>query len=110
MHIHFAFIGIHHGCEAVENKFVRPHALNGAHYIAQLSYSAGFDENAIGVVLLQHLCKRRGEIPYEGATYASGVHFRYFYTSVLQETTVYSNFAKFVFNENQLFTLVGLRN
>ena len=49
-----------------------------------------------------HLSERFGKIANEGATDATGVHFGNVHTSVLKETAINADFAKFVFNQNNL--------
>ena len=109
LHIHAAFHGVHHRGGAIKEEGL-VNALHGPDHIAQLAYTAGLNEDPVRMELLQHLGKGFGKIPHQGAADAARVHFRDLNAGILQKTSVDADFAKFVFDQHQLFPGVGLPN
>ena len=58
LHIHLALINVGNGCKGVKRSLV---GFNGAHRldnVGKLAYTAGLDNNSIGMVFIKHLTKR----------------------------------------------------
>ena len=68
LHIHLALARIHYGGEAIENCPFGGGILHGTDDVGQLTYARGLDENAVGVILSQHLGEGLAEVAHQGAT------------------------------------------
>ena len=108
LHIHLALVGVCHGGEAVENGLFHLQALDGTDHVRQLAHAGGLDEDPVGMILLQHLAQSLAEVAHQAAADAAGVHLGDFDAGVLEETAVDTDLTKLVFDEHQLFALVGL--
>ena len=107
-HVHPALVRVHDGREAVEHQLVGLHALHGADDVAQLADARGFDEDAVGVKLGEHLLQRVGKVAHEAAADAAGVHLIDLHAGVLEEAAVDGDLAELVFDQHDLFARVGL--
>ena len=58
LHIHLAFVYVGNGGECIKCGSLTLNRLCGTDYVGKLANSRGFDNNAIGIILLKHLCKR----------------------------------------------------
>ena len=108
LHIDLALRGVDDGGKAVEDHFVALHALHGADDVRELADAGGLDEDAVGVELLHHLTERGGKVAHERAADAAGVHFIDRDAGVLQEPAVNGDLTEFVFDEDDLLTLIRL--
>ena len=107
LHVHLALVGICHGGEAVEFYVVHLQTADCGDDIAELAHAGGFDEDAVGGVGLHHLGQRLGKIAHQAAADAAAVHFGDLHAGFLQETAVDADLAELVFDQHQLFALVG---
>ena len=108
LHIHLTLIYVCNGGEAIELGIFSFHRLNSLDNVGKLTYSAGLDDNAIGVELVKHLNKRLGEITDERAADAAGIHLCNFDTGVLKEASVNTDLTEFVFYKHKLLGAVCL--
>ena len=104
------FAGVYHGDIAVECKFgqVCHGSLHSGDDVGQFSHAGGFDENAVGVELGIDVLQGLAEVAHQGAADAAGGHFGDLNPCFLEETAVYADFAKLVFNEHQPLPGIGL--
>ena len=107
-HVHFAFIGIHHGGGAVKGKGGFIDALDGTDHVAQLAHAGRLDKDAVGRKIPDHFFQGVRKVAHKAAADAAGVHFRDLHACILQETAIHGDLAEFVFDQNQLFAFVGL--
>ena len=111
LHIDLHLAGVGHGDEAVE-LHVR-HVLDGVlhrhDHIAELAHAGGLDEDAVRLELLVHFLQRLVEIAHQRAADAAGGHLTDLHAAVLQKAAVDGDLAELVFDQHQLFTLIGLR-
>ena len=110
LHIHFALVGVGHRGKAVEDGVLHLQALNGTDDVGQFAHAGGLDQNAVGMVLLQHLTQGLAEIAHQAAADAAGVHLGDLDAGILQETAVNADLAELILDEHQLFALIGLLN
>ena len=103
--LHLASIG--NGHLITQDNILTRDLLYSSNHIAKLTDARRFDHNAIRMILLNHLGQSLAEITHQAAANAAGIHLCNIDTGVLQETTVDANFAKFIFDQNQIFALVG---
>ena len=96
--IHLALLCINNRCEAFQMNFCIVQILNSTDNIAQLTNARRFNQNPVWMILIQHLLQSIAEIANQTTANAAGVHFCDIHASILQETAVNSNFAKFIFN------------
>ena len=109
LHIHLALIYVGNGGEAVKLCI----SLNGAHRldnVGELTYSAGLDDNSVGVELVKHLDKSLGKITDERAADTAGVHLGYLNAGILKETAVDTDLAELILDKHELFACVSLFN
>ena len=109
LHIDLHLAGVGHGDEAVE-LHVR-HVLDGVlhrhDHIAELAHAGGLDEDAVRLELLVHFLQRLVEIAHQRAADAAGGHLTDLHAAVLQKAAVDGDLAELVFDQHQLFTLIG---
>ena len=110
LHIHLALVGIGHGGETVEDGLLHLQTLHSADHVGQLTHAGGLDEDAVGMVLLQHLTQCLAEIAHQTAADAAGVHFGDLNAGILQKTAVNADLTEFILDEHQLFALIGFFN
>ena len=108
LHIHLTLVNVCNGSEAVENRIGGIYRLNSLNNVRELSNSARLDYNSVGVELVKHLGKCLGEIANKRTANATGVHLSNLDTCILKEASVNTDFAKLVFDKNELFTVVCL--
>ena len=78
------------------------HALDGADDVGKLAHAGRLDENAVGMILIDHLAQRLAEIAHEGAADAAGVHLGHLDAGLLHEAAVDTDLAKLIFNQDDL--------
>ena len=110
LHIHFALVNIGNCGEAVELRLLSLYRLNSLDNVGELAYSAGLNNNTVGMELIEHLCERLGEITYKRAADASGVHLGDLNACVLKETAIDTDLAKLVLYKYKLFACVCFLN
>ena len=107
LHIHLTLVNVGNRGKAVESSVVSLNRLYRLDNVGELAYSAGLDDNSIGVEFVKNLSKRLREIAYERTTNATGVHLGNLDACILKEAAVNTDFTKFVFYEHELFTRVS---
>ena len=111
LHIDLHLAGVGHGDKAVE-LHIR-HVLDGVlhrhDHIAELAHAGGLDEDAVRLELLVHFLQRLVEIAHQRAADAAGGHLTDLHAAVLQKAAVDGDLAELVFDQHQLFPLIGLR-
>ena len=106
-HIHLTFSRVDDGAECIENGAFQLRIGNGFDHVTEFSDSGRFDHNPVGMIFRFDFFERFGEIPDQRTTDTTGIHFRNFYSGVLQKSAVNPDFAEFVFNQYDLFARVG---
>ena len=86
------------------------HALYGADDVAQLADAAGLDQDAVGVVGLDHLVQRLGKVAHQGAADAAAVELVHLDARLGHEAAVDADLAEFVLDQHELLARVGLRD
>ena len=108
LHIHFAFFCINYRCISTEYSTLSICIFNSRDNVRKLSNSRRLNYNSVGRKLCDNLTKRLAEIANERAAYTARIHFGYFNARIFEKSTVDAYFAKLIFNENDLLTLVCL--
>ena len=110
LHVNLDLAGIGHGDKAVELHIgdVLHGILHRHDHIAELAHAGGLDQNTVGVELRLHLLERFAEVAHQRAADAAGGHLADLHAAVLQKAAVNADFAKLVFDQHQLFALIGL--
>ena len=96
--IHLALLCIDNRCEAFQMNFCIVQVLDSTDDIAQLANARRFNQNPVWMILIQYLLQSIAEITNQTTANAARVHFCDIHASILQETAVNSDFAKFIFN------------
>ena len=107
-HIHPTLLGIHHGDKARELQAILPHVANSANYVRELAHARGLDEDAIGVIGIQHFHERLAEIPHQTATNTARVHFGHVDARLSEKPAVNADLAEFVFDQHQSLARICL--
>ena len=110
LHVNLHLTGIRHGDGVTQGNFLVHNFIYRADDIGQLADTGGFDQNAVGVVLLDDLFQSLAKVAYQRAANAAGVHFGNVDTSILQETAINADLTEFVFDQNQLLSAISFRN
>ena len=104
------FSGVHNG-NGVAQGYVRAGDLvHSADYVGQLAHAGGFNDNPVGVVLVNDLRQSLAKVAYQGAADAAGIHLRNVDAGVLQKAAVNADLAKLILNQHQLLSLVAFRD
>ena len=111
LHIDLHLGGVRHGDKAVELHLgnVLYGVLHRHDHVAELAHAGGLNEDAVGVELSLHVLQSLVEVAHQRAADAAGGHLGDLDAGFLQEAAVNVDLAKFVFDQHQLFTLVGFR-
>ena len=83
--------------------------LHGGDYIRQLADARRLDQDAVRMVLVDHLMQRFAEVADERAANAAGVHFVHHDAGFLEESPVDADLPELVFNQHDLLALQGVR-
>ena len=110
LHINLDFARISHSNGVSQSHFLIGHLFNSGNHIGQLAHAGGFNNHTVGIKLCNHLLQCLAEITNQAAADAAGIHFGNVNTCILQKTTVNTDFAELIFNQNQFLTLVGFLN
>ena len=106
--VHLALGHVRDGHKAVELYLDLPgHALDRVNHVGELAHAGGLDEDAVWMILFDHLAQRLAKIAHQRAADAAGVHLGNLNARFLEETAVDADFAEFVFDQNNLFILEG---
>ena len=106
LHIHLALINVRNGGKAVKHCTVLLRGLCRADNVRKLAYTRGLNDNSVGLVLVEHLCKCGSEIADERTANATRVHLRDLDACVCQKSAVNADLTELVFDKNNLFTCV----
>ena len=112
VHIEFAevlaidarLLGVDDRDAAVDHDLVVENAADRRLDVGKLADAGRFDQDAVGMKLVQHLLERLGEVADERAADAAGVHLGDLDARLLQERAVDADLAEFVLDQHELFT------
>ena len=108
LHVHLRLGAVNNSGEAVQLRLaLGVSTLCGTDDIGQLADTGRLDDDAVGGIGADNLCKRLAEVTDEGTADAAGVDFGHFNAGVLHEAAVDTDFAEFVFDEDEFFALVA---
>ena len=107
LHIHFALCRVGHRHKIAELHIVARHLAHRADDIRQLADARRLDQDALGVVLVDHLFERASEITHQRAADAAGVHLGDLNSGLLQKASVNADLAEFVLDQNELLAVIG---
>ena len=110
LHIHLTLINVGNRGEAIKLGVSGLNRLNSLDNVGELTYSAGLDDNSVGMEFVKHLNKCLGKIAYKRAADTTGVHLGDLDAGILKETAVNTYLAELVLDEDKLFTAVCLFN
>ena len=108
LHIDLYLTGIHHRHGIAQGHVVAHHLVDSTDDIGQLAHAGGLDENAVWMVLVNHLLQSLAKVAHQGAADAAGIHLGNVDACILQEATVNADFTEFIFDEHQLLTGICL--
>ena len=106
LHIHLALRSVYDRRKSVESSVMLLCTLCRLDNVRKLSYARGLDENTVGLIFVDNVCKRLREIAHKRATDASRIHFVDLYSRLLQKSAIDTDSTEFIFNKNDSFTLV----
>ena len=107
-HIHFALGGVYYGDKGGKLQAVRAHILHGTDHVRELAHAGGLDQDAVGVILLQHLHQGLAEIAHQRAADAARIHLGDADARLLQKAPVNADLAEFVLDQHQSLALVAV--
>ena len=106
--VHPALAHVGHGGAAGELDLMGfGHVVHHAADVAELAHAGGLDQYAIGVVFVDQLAQRLGEIAHQGAADAAGVELGDLDAGILHEAAVDAHLAVFIFQQDDLFAIKG---
>ena len=106
LHIHLTLVNVGNGGKAIKLGVRSLNRLDRLDNVGELTYSAGLDDNSVGVELVKHLNESLGKIAYKRAADTTGVHLGDLNASILKEAAVDTDLAEFVLNKHELFTAI----
>ena len=107
LHIDLDLAGIHDGNGVAQLHFVIGHLLHSGNNVGQLTHAGRLDDDPIGVIFLDDLGQRLTKIANQRAADAAGVHFGDIDAGILQKAAVNTDLTELIFDQHQLFALVG---
>ena len=110
LHIHLHLTGIRHGDGVAQHDLIPRDLIHRRDHIRELPHTGGLNEDAVRVVLRDHLFQRLAEVAHQGAADAAGIHLRNGDARLLQKAAVNADLAEFILNEHQLLPGVALRD
>ena len=110
LHIDLDLACINHSNSIAQGYFLVGNLVHSADHIRQLADTGGLNHNPVRVVFRNDLGQCLAKVTHQRATDTSGVHLGNVDAGILQETAVNTDFAKFVFDQNQLLALVRFGN
>ena len=110
LHIHLTLVNVGNGGEAIKLGIRGLNRLNRLDNVGEFTYSAGLDDNSVGMELVKHLDKRLGEITDKGAADTSGVHLSDLDACILKKSAVDTDLTELILDEHKLFTAVCFLN
>jgi hypothetical protein len=108
LHVDLHLTGIADSHGVTQGHILIGHLLHSADHIGQLAHAGGLDNDAVGVVLCDDLLQSLAEVTHQGAADAAGVHLGDVDACILQEAAVDADLTKFILDEHQLLTGIGL--
>ena len=108
LHIHLDLAGIGNRHSMTQHHILGDHLFHRSHNIAELAHTGGLDDDAVGVIFLDHLLQGLAEIAYQAAANAAGIHFCNVDAGILQEAAVDADFTELIFDQHQLLALISL--
>ena len=78
--------------------------------IRQLTNAGGLNDNSVGIVFPDYFGQCLAKISHKRTANTAGIHLGNVDARILQKTAVNANFTEFIFDKNQLFSLIGFRN
>ena len=109
-HVHFDLARIGNGGESTQYSTCGICRLNSTDNVRQLADTRRFNQNTVRMVLFNHLMQCGCKIANQAAADTTGVHLIDLNAGILQKSPVNSDFAKLVFDQYQLFTLIAFCN
>ena len=107
LHIHFAFLSINDRNGSVQHRIRNRGIFHRTHNVRKLSYAGRLNQNAVGMVRFGNLRQSTPEISHQRAANTAGIDLIHRHSRILQESTVNTDFSKFVFNQHQLFVTIS---
>ena len=107
LHVHLTLICISHSSKAAQLYVFHLQATDSSDNIAELTHAGGLDEDAIRCIGFHYLSQSLGKVTHQAAADATAVHFSDLYAGFFQKATVDANLAELVFDQHQLFALIG---
>ena len=111
LHVDLHLGGVGHGDKGVELHvwLVTDGVLHRHDDIRELAHAGGLNEDAVGIKLRFYLLQGAIKVAHQRAADAPRGHLGDLYPGVLQKAAVNGDLAELVFDEHQLFALIGLR-
>ena len=107
LHIHFAFSRVCYRCRTANFNVVAFNLCNSTEYVGKLAYTGRLDYNSVGVKFFDNLRHSFAEIADKAAADATGIHFRYLYSGILQKSAVDAYLTEFVFDKHDFFACIS---
>ena len=109
LHIHLHLAGVGHGDKGVQLHIrdIRHGVFHRHDHVGELPHAGGLDEDAVRLELLLHLPQGLAEVAHQGAADAARGHFGDLDPRILQKAAVDADLAELVFDQHQLFALIG---
>ena len=109
-HVHFALVGINNGSKAVELSAFCVSVLYRLDHVGELAHAGGLNEDTVGSILVDHLFQSDCKVSDKRAADATRIHFIDLNSRLCKKSSVDSDLTEFIFDENDLFTLVCFFN
>ena len=103
--VHKAFFGVYDRRFGIDLNTVQAFFHRGGD-VRKFAHARRFDNDTVGVKFFGHFFERFGKIADQTATNATAVHLRDFYSGVFQKTAVDTDFAEFVFDQDDFFSVI----
>ena len=107
LHIDLHLPGVGHGNGVAQGDVLAGDLVHRADDVGELAHAGRFNENPVGMVLLDDLGQGLTEIAHQRAADTAGVHLRNVDPGILKEAAVDADLTELILDEHKLLALVG---
>ena len=102
LEVDFALLGIHNRRETVQPDVVAMQLFHSGDDVAELADAGRLDDDAVGMIGVQHLAERLLKVADQAAADTAGVHLGDLYAGIFEESAIDADLTEFILDEDDL--------